>query len=56
MKEIDPKDPPDASGGFSPDDGGCIPFPVPEYPPWPDKPFPQPMPNPVDPALSGPVS
>ncbi len=57
MKEIDTKDPPDVSGGFSPDDP-CVPsypvpfpYPDPDYPSSPVAPFPfpGPMPTPIDP-------
>lgn len=44
MKDIDKKDAPDVSGGFSPDDSGCsprFPFSI-DYPPNPDMPFPEP--------------
>ena len=47
MKDIDPKNPPDASGGFNPGDDGCTPnFPRPPvYPTYPTHPFPDPIPG-----------
>ncbi len=55
MKEIDTKDPPDVSGGFSSNDP-CVPsfpspFPFPDYPTYPVEPFPfpAPAPTPIDP-------
>jgi len=52
MKEVDTKNPPDVSGGHSPDDDRCFPpFPYPvDYPPNPFSPLPEPLPNPIDPA------
>ncbi len=54
MKEIDLKDPPGASGGRAPDDGGCFPhFPLPiDYPPGPVRTVPEPTPIPGDPFSS----
>lgn len=51
MKDIDTKDPPDVSGGYSPDDPCFPPFPAPDYPSSPvgPFPFPEPMPSPIDP-------
>jgi hypothetical protein len=48
MKDIDTKDPPDVPGGYSPNDGGCIPMPV-DYPKAPIGPFPDPAVDPIGP-------
>ncbi len=57
MKEIDKKEAPEVSGGYSPGDDGCLPkFPNPfEDPLYPVKPFPEPITLPNDPASFGPV-
>lgn len=51
MKDIDPKNPPEVPGGYSPGDGGCFPpFPFPgDYPPNPIGPYPQPIIRPAEP-------
>lgn len=57
MKDIDPKNTPEVSGGYSPADDGCIPiFPVPrDYPPFPIDPCPKPIPDSTGPETFGPV-
>ncbi|MGE0356870.1 MAG: hypothetical protein AB7P08_08150 [Burkholderiales bacterium] len=57
MKEIDPKEAPGVSGGYAPDDGGCLPkIPNPlEDPLYPAKPYPEPVPRPIDPVSFGPM-
>jgi hypothetical protein len=53
MKDIDQKDAPDVSGGYSPLDEGCFP-PLPwpgEFPPTPVGPCPEPQPCPIDPGV-----
>jgi hypothetical protein len=55
MKEIDTKDPPDVSGGFSPGDDCFPPFPAPDYPSYPVGPAPDPVPYPNDPEPSLPA-
>ena len=55
MKEIEKKDAPDVSGGYSPDDDGCFPPPPIDYPQNPIGPFPEPLASPLDPAPFAPV-
>ena len=51
MKDLDPKDAPDVSGGFAPDDDCFPPLPAPTEPvvPWP-----WPLPDMNDPTLVAP--
>jgi len=49
MKDIEKKDHPEVSGGFSPDDDGCFPRMPIIIPREPIGPFPEPLPGPGDP-------